>query len=44
MSLIVTVTPRQIDLFCTEVCSNDLALAVSRFCTDVSVSDKQSFG
>jgi len=25
--------------YCFEVCSNDLALAVSRFCTDVSVSD-----
>jgi len=26
-------------LYCFEVCSNDLALAVNRFCTSVSVSD-----
>ena len=37
--LIVTVTPWQFDLFFFEVCSIDLALAVIRFCTDVSVSD-----
>jgi len=42
MSLIVTVTLWQIDLFCIEMCTNDLAFAVSRFRTDVSVSE--SFG
>jgi len=42
MSLIVTVTPWQFDLFCIEMGTNDLALAVSRFRTDVSVSE--SFG
>ena len=39
MSLIVTATPWQFVLFCIEMCSNDLALAVSRFGTDVSVSE-----
>jgi len=41
MPLIVTVTLWHFNLFIAlnEVCSNDLALAVSRFCTDVSVSD-----
>ena len=28
-----------LDFFCFEVCRNDLALTVSRFCTNVSVSD-----
>jgi len=40
MSLTVTVAPWQFDLSCIEMCSNDLVLAVSRFRTDVSVSDK----
>jgi len=31
MSLIVAVTQWQFNLFCFEVCSNDLALAVSRW-------------
>jgi len=39
MSLIVTVTPWQFDLFCIAKCTNDLALAVSRFRADVSVSE-----
>jgi len=39
MSLIAAVTPWQFILFCFEACSTALALADSRFRTDVSVSD-----
>jgi len=38
--VIVTVTPWYYTTFyCFEACSNDLALSVSRFYTDVSFSD-----
>jgi len=39
MSLIVALRLWDFNRCCFKVCSNDLALEVSRFCTDVSASD-----